>query len=322
MEGFMGVFESLADRRATGHRVTQVNQEVSYIAKQNYLMVLRTRQLLGVAREALELSRRQLEKAQAMVEVGSAVRSDVLKAEVEVSSNQLDFISAENDVRLAETALRHLLGLRDDVELDLEDIPEPGELDLSLDQALAEAFRARADIKQASADLGSAGHAVWRARGGWFPYVRFDYSDRYTGENRPEKLIDIHRKATWSWVVTVGIDLFDGFRTFGQVRQAKALRNSAREDLAQTELDAAFEVKEAFYSVEEASQRVDVSSRTVEMAEEDLRLSEERYRLGAGTMLEQIDSQVALSDARTSHIEALYDLLLSQARLERAMGRD
>lgn len=322
MEGVMGVFESLADKRATGHYVTQINQEVSYIAKQKYLMVLRTRKLLAVAEEAMALSERRLEKAQAMVEVGSAVRSDVLKAEVEKSSNQLDLISAENDVRLSETDLRHFLGLDDDVDLELEDIPEPGQLDYRLDRALAEAQSSRADIKQAAASLGLAGHAVWRERGGWFPYVRFDWSDSYTGENMPEKLIDIRRKATWRWGLTVGIDLFDGFETFGRVRQAKAMRNSAREDLLQTRRDAAFEVKEAFYSVEEARQRVEVSRRTVEVAEEELRLSEERYRLGAGTMLEQIDSQVTLSEAKTSYIEALYDLLLSQARLVRAMGRD
>ena len=322
MEGVMGVFGSLADKRAIEHYVTMVNQDVSYIAKQKYLMVLRTRKLLEVAQEALHLSGGRLEKAEAMVEVGSAVRSDVLRAEVEMSSNRLDLISAENDVRLAETDLRYFLGVDDDVELELEDIPEPGELGYDLDQALTEASVSRADIKQAAANLGSAGHAVWRERGGWFPYLNLSWSDTYTGENMPEKLIDINRKATWSWGITVGIDLFDGFQTFGRVRQAKARRNSAREDLLQTRRDAAFEVKEAYYSVEEARQRVDVSRRTVEVAEEELRLSEERYRLGAGTMLEQIDSQVSLSEARTSRIEALYDLLLSQARLVRAMGRD
>jgi outer membrane protein len=321
MPGFMGVLESLADRRATGHYVILVNQDVSYIAKQKYLVVLRTRRLLEVAQEALDLSMKRLEKAQAMVEVGSAVRSDVLRAEVERSSNQLDLISAENDVRLAETDLRHFLAVDDEVELDLEDVPEPGELSYSLDEALTEAFRSRADIKQANATLSASSHAVWRERGAWFPYLGFDYSNSYTGEGMPEKLADIHRKASWSWHFTVGIDLFDGFQTFGRVRQAKARRNSAREDLLQTKRDAAFEVREAFYSLEEARQRVEVSRRTVEVAEEELRLSEERYRLGAGTMLEQIDSQVSLSEARTSHIEALYDLLLSQARLVRAMGR-
>jgi outer membrane protein TolC len=44
--------------------------------------------------------------------------------------------------------------------------------------------------------------------------------------------------------------------------------------------------------------------------------------LGGGTMLEQIDAQVALSQAKTSQVQALYDYLLSQAELVRAAGRD
>ena len=55
---------------------------------------------------------------------------------------------------------------------------------------------------------------------------------------------------------------------------------------------------------------------------ENYPLAEERFRLGGATMLEQIDSQVALSEARTSYVEALYDYLLSQADLVRAMGKD
>jgi outer membrane protein len=152
--------------------------------------------------------------------------------------------------------------------------------------------------------------------------VDFRLSDYYTAGRFPDEASRLWDDAQWSWYLTVGMNLFDGFETFGRVRQAKAARNSAREDLLQTERDAAFEVKEAFYSVEEARQRVEVSQKAVEVAEEDLRLSEERYRLGAGTMLEQIDSQVALSEAKTAHIEALYDLLLSQARLVRAMGKE
>ena len=257
-----------------------------------------------------------------MVEVGSAVRSDVLRAEVEMSSNQLDFISAQNAVRLAETDLRYFLGFEDDISLELEDVMEPSGTEYDLDDALSAASKLRPDIKLASATLGAAGHSVWRERGGWFPYVNFSWTDYYTSSEFADKLIDLHREASWSWNFTMGINLFDGFQTFGRVRQAKARRNSAREDLIEIERNAAFEVKEAFYSVEEARPRADVSRRTVEVAEEELRLSEERYRLGAGTMLEQIDSQVTLSEARTSHIEALYDLLLSQARLVRAMGRD
>jgi outer membrane protein TolC len=288
--GLMGVLESAAAKGAAAYYLENVRQEVAFIAKQEYLDVLRAQRLLGVAEEAVDLSGRRLEKAEAMVEVGSAVRSDVLRAQVEVSMNELELISARNRLRLAETGLRHLLGLEDGVTLQLEDILETEEIEYVLEDAIAKALSLRPDIRSASESLRSAQRGLWRQR-------------------------------EWSWHLTVGIDLFDGLYTFSRVRRAKALSRSAEEDLAQVKRDAILEIRQAFYNVEEARQRVRVSEQTVSLAEEELRLAEERYRLGGATMLEQIDSQVALSEARTSHIEALYDLMLSQAQMELAVGR-
>jgi outer membrane protein TolC len=320
--GVMGLFESLSSRSSVEHYVDWVKQDVAYVAKQKYLNVLKNRRLLQVAEEALDLSIKRLEKAQALMDVGSAVKSDVLRAQVEVSSNRLDLISARNALRISETEIKHYLSLDDDVELELEDTLETGERSYDLDRALTGALRRRPDILSASETLKARNRAVWSERGGWLPSLSFSWTDRYTGEDYPGDLGTLQDEAEWSWYLAASVDLFDGFYTFSRVRSAKAQRESAEEDLRQSRLDAALEVRKAYYNVEEARQRVEVSRRTVELAEEELRLAEERYRLGGGTMLEQIDSQVALSEARTSEIQALYDYLLSQAQLDRAIGEN
>jgi outer membrane protein len=318
----MGLFETTAAKHATEHYVVSVRHEVAYVARGLYLGVLRAERLLGVREEALELSRRQLERAQALVDVGSAVRSDVLKAQVEVSRNELELITARNDLRLAETDLRYFLGIDDDIGLELDENVYAGEADYDLDTALTTAMRFRPDIKTSEENLRSTKHGVWRERGGWFPWLAVGYSKSYYSAELPEGIGGFWDEAEWKWQISTGINVFDGLRTFTSVRDAKARRSIAEKDLDQMRLDAALEVKRAFYGVEEAKQRVKVSEEAVEVAEEDLRLAEERYRLGGGTMLEQIDSSVALSEARTSRIEAMYDYLLSQAQLERAMGKD
>jgi outer membrane protein TolC len=163
---------------------------------------------------------------------------------------------------------------------------------------------------------------VWRERGGWVPTLSYSWSRSYHAETFPDRALDIWDDATWQWGIGVSVNLFDGLSTFSSVRIAKAQLRSVKEDLNQVKRDAALEVKQAFYNVEEARQRVKVSSETVSLAEEELRLAEERYRLGGGTMLEQIDAQVVLSQAKSSNVQALHDYLLSQAALVRAMGKD
>lgn len=320
--GIMGVVESMASKRASDENLRQVRQNVTFDAKQKYLEVLKTGRLVAVAEEAFALSQRRLDRAQALVEVGSAVRSDVLRAQVEVSRNELELISARNAHRLAQTDLRHFLAVGDDVELELEDILETAEVDYTLEDALSEAMVMRPDIKIGRETLGAANAAIWKERGGWFPYIQLGGAYEWSDTEVPDGIGDVWDEAEWSWSISSGISLFDGFATFSGVRSAKASRRSAEENLLQLRRDASLEVKRAFYNLEEARQRVKVSGETVGLAEEELRLAEERYRLGGVTMLEQIDSQVALSEARTSYVEALYDYLLSQAQLVRAMGKD
>ncbi|MFH1220781.1 MAG: TolC family protein [Candidatus Eisenbacteria bacterium] len=318
----MGLFQSLADKNATVQSVRAVRQGVSYTAKQKYLEVLKTRRLLSVSEGAVDLSKKRMERAQAMLEVGSGVKSDVLRAQVEESSNQLDLISARNALRLAETDLLHFLGIARDRPLELEDILETGETTYTLDAALADAMEMRPDIR-GNMELVKAGRAgVWRQRSGWMPSVAYSWSRGFASTDFPAPFSDVWSESRWKWGLGVSVNLFDGLATFSSVRSAKAQLKSAREDLNQARRDAALEVKQAFYRVEEAQQRVKVSKETVSLAEEELRLAEERYRLGGGTMLEQIDAQLSLSRAKTSNIQALHDYLLSQAQLVMAVGKD
>jgi outer membrane protein len=323
---FFGLLESVAYKHASEQSLRAAKHEAAYLARQKYLEVLKTKRLLGVSEEALDLGKRRLEKAQALLDVGSGVKSDVLRAQVEVGNNELGLISARNALRLAEIDLKYFLGITDDRALDLEDILETGEAAGSLEGALAEAMEQRPDIRAGSDVVAARRRAVWREAGGWLPTFQFSWRKQYVApEEKPEfptRLADLWDDATWGWSLSASVSIFDGLATFSGVKSAGSLLGSAKEGLKQTRRDASLEVTRAFYNVEEARQRVKVSKETVSLAEEELRLAEEKYRLGGGTMLEQIDAQVSLSQARTSNIQALYDYMLSQADLVRAAGQD
>jgi outer membrane protein TolC len=59
----------------------------------------------------------------------------------------------------------------------------------------------------------------------------------------------------------------------------------------------------------------------MDLAQESIRIVENRYREGLTTLIELLDAQTALTQARTRAISAGRDLLLSQATLELAVGR-
>ena len=310
---------SRADRRVAAEGLHAVENEIALAARQTFLDVLRAGKLLEVQEEALELSRRQLERAEALVEVGSAVISDVLRAKVEVSRNELDLITARNDLRLAKTSLCHFLAIDGECVIELDEDLGLEDRDYVLDEVLSEAMRLRPEVREARATVESRHYDLWANRGYWFPQFNFYADYTWSGEDRLD-IADTWEESELTWGLTMSWNLFNGFARFGSEKQLKAQLNTSQEDLAQAKRDVALEVKEAYYNVEEAKQRMKVSAETVELAEEEFKLAGERYRLGAATMLEQIDSQVSLSEARTSFIEARYDYVISLARLARAVG--
>ena len=58
----------------------------------------------------------------------------------------------------------------------------------------------------------------------------------------------------------------------------------------------------------------------LEEAEEALRLARARSEAGTGTQLDVLSAQTALTEARTTQIQALRDYSVARARLERAIG--
>jgi outer membrane protein TolC len=308
-----------ADRRAAVQALYAVEGDIALTARQRFLDVLRAQKLLEVHEEALELTEKQRERAEALVEVGSAVVSDVLRAKVEVSRNELDLISAQNDLRLAETALCHFLAIDGECSIVLDEDLGIEEREYDLDEILETAMRMRPEVRQSEENVRARNYGVWQNRGYWLP--RFDFSADYSWSGMDRlKLSNAWEESELTWRLSMSWDIFSGLNRWGTGKQYKAQLNTAKEDFAQVKRDVALEVKEAYYNVEEARQRMKVSAETVELSEEEFKLAVERYRLGAATMLEQIDSQVSLSEARTSYVEARYDYVMSLARLARAVG--
>ena len=80
------------------------------------------------------------------------------------------------------------------------------------------------------------------------------------------------------------------------------------------------EVQQAYLNLREAEERISTAQLIVKQAQENLELANGRYAAGLGNPVEVTDSQIAYSNAKTSHIQALSDYNIATASLEKAMG--
>ena len=80
------------------------------------------------------------------------------------------------------------------------------------------------------------------------------------------------------------------------------------------------EVRSNYLNLREAEKRISTTQVAVAKAEEDFHIAQVRYMAGVGTNLDVIDAQVALTEAKTNFVNALYDYNTSKIALETSMG--
>jgi len=285
-----------------------------------YYDLVRSKMLLRVQDESVESAKGNLERTEALLEVGSATRADLLKARVRFSNTRLAAIQARNAVALAREDLAVLLKIRESESIDADTTISLSYSEYDPAGEVEHALVRRPDLKSLEHDVKSARAGISAARGGWFPSLGASFGYYWNDRKMADNLNFFENEYSWNISGYLSFDIFDRFQTSANVKSAKADARIAEYNLEKAKLEAAKQVKTLILTITQARERIAVASETVEQAQEDLRLAEERYRVGAGTMLETIDAQVALTQAKADVIQAKCDFLIASADLGVATG--
>jgi outer membrane protein len=244
----------------------------------------------------------------------------VLKARVRFSNTRLAEIQAKNAVALAKEDLSVLLKMADSDAIDVDTTMTIDVVDIDAAAEVHHAMSYRPDLKSLEYNVKSARMGISAARSGWLPSLGAQFGYGWNDRKMAENLNFFKNEYSWSISGYLSLNIFDRFQTSSSVKSAKADSRIAEYSLERAKLEAARQVRTLVLTITQARERMAVASETVEQANEDLRLAEERYRVGAGTMLETIDAQVALTQAKADVIQAKCDFLIATSDLALATG--
>lgn len=124
----------------------------------------------------------------------------------------------------------------------------------------------------------------------------------------------------WRAGVTLHVPIFDGLRARGEKQEAEA--EIRRNEIAVRHLEAEIrdEVLDAVESVDIARANLRAATLNLERADDAYTQISLRYELGKADNLEVLNAQSERFTARSTLIEARYDVLVSLATLKRAVG--
>ena len=286
--------------------------------------VLLAEQNIVVQEASVNLLSKEFEDTSRRLEAGTVPRFNVLRAEVEVANARPRLIRARNAYRIAKNNLANLLGynlpkgIGEDIPLRLTGKLTDELYEIDLSNALLRAFENRTELASLRKAEKLRLENIVNARGGYKPSVQVfaGYGSRSSafGTDLTRDISGWFTGAQLSW------DIFDGRLTQGRVIEAKALHERAEIDVDEAARRIELEVRTAYSSFIEAKELLESQKKVQEQADEALRLARARIEAGSGTQLDVLGAQTALTEARTTQIQALRDYSVAKTRLDRAIG--
>jgi len=312
--------EARASKARYEYLKEQSEQGLILMVKTYYFNYLASRRILEVREEAVKRGEEQLKLAESKYEVGSASKSDVLKAKVQYGNDRLALIDAENGVKKAYADLSYYIGI--DVNSDNDFATEYSTREYKGNEADALNFGMtnHPGFLASEKNMAAAKNGLWSAYGQFLPTVSVYYSRNYQNEfwHQVNDLSFADRR--WSISTSVNFPIFTNFSRKAAVSSAKVSLNNARASYYYSKNYVAREIKKAFLDMNKAKEKLNVVIENEAAAGEDMSLVQEKYNLGAATILELLDAQVSLITAQYDKIQAEFDYNLAIATLDNAMG--
>jgi outer membrane protein TolC len=240
----------------------------------------------------------------------------VLQTEVRLANARNNLIKAQNIAKMVRYKLNTVIGinLTDDTQLDDRVTREP--YNAALEDSLTEAFKNRPEMQQANLKIDMAKDKIKIARSDSRPTVSAE-AVKNISDTSPSSSKD---NDDWTVGVNMSFNIFDNGLAKAKTKEARAELTIATERKRQVEDAITLEVCNAYLNVKEAAERIENNQVAVNQSQRDYAMAQERYFAGIGTNLDVMDAEVAMTQAKTNYVVAIYDYVNGRAQLNKAMG--
>jgi outer membrane protein TolC len=330
-DGHLGARQMIYDFQRTGSQVSlsnsrvtiaedsreTVKRDLSFRTADVFFAILFLRRSIVVQDEQIRTLNEHLDIARKKIEAGTAMQLDALTTQVRVANATMLRINLETALRTQETNFRKLAGLppasplRLQGEFAAQPMPFPG------DSLLSIALTSRIEAKTAQDAIATAEAQRQVARSSDAPSVSAIAS--YGVKNGYIPNLDILRGNVLAGVALT-IPVLDGHRSRSMEEEAEALLLAAEARKRETDQMIQADVEQAVTEARAAAERVKVTEINIQQADLAVRTARLRYEAGSVANLDLLDALTDQTQARLTNLQSLYDAVVSNFRLRRAVG--
>ena len=307
----------LALEKARSSRLDMVNQ----VTKAFYQLLLAQDSYL-VLQKSYKQSEDNFNVVNAKYEQGSVSEYDKISAEVQMRSLKPTLVSAGNGVNLAMLQLKVLLGMESDMPVSVVGNLKDYEMAMFSRQAQPQAkdiVGGNTTLRQLDMNYEMLQRNLKLKYTNFMPTLALSFQYMYTTLGNDWKFSSYDWNPYSTLGLSVSIPLFKG-GNFSQVKQAKLQIKQLDQTRINTERQLKMQAQSYLNSMSASTEQVVSNKEAVLQAEKGRTIAEKRYEVGRGTILELNSSEVALTQAKLTYNQSIFDYLVAKADLDLVMG--
>lgn len=294
-------------------RLLTTEQDVMLSAATAYMDVVRDQAVLELNVNNERVLQRQLEATRDRFQVGEVTRTDVAQAESRLSRAVSDRITAAGALINSRAAYRNVVG---DMPGTLRPAQPLGDLPPSEQEALVLAREQSPTVVAARFDERAAQNQVDVVFGELLPSVNVDG----TLQRNDDTSFRGSRSEEASIGATLRVPLYQGGAVHSRVREAKETLSQRRRELDRTVRTAIETATRAWEALQTARSQISAFSSEVRAAEIALEGVRQEAQVGSRTVLDVLDAEQELLDARVNLVRARRDGVVASFSLRAAVG--
>ncbi|EIF31223.1 outer membrane protein [Burkholderia sp. Ch1-1] len=283
---------------------------------------------LALAEDAESIAYDSFTAASARVAHGVAAISDQLQAQTSYAQATFNRAKAEGDLQTALGTLASDMFLAPDQPVTMpaadDGVVPDQDATASISSLIEEAQSIHPAIAAARAKLDAAIADEQRTRAEGLPNLSL--IAKYSQNNQPASLglgqPEFAATGRDGYIgVQLQIPLFEGLSRTYKVRAAQAQAEVQADSLDEARRQIALDVWKSYQALQTNIKSVSNTATLKQIAQRSFEVAKRRYAVGVGSILELLNAQKALSEARQQRIQALTDWRVARLQLAAKIGR-
>ncbi len=300
---------------ASEMQLRAVIENITLRTSQVYMGVVREKRLLDLAADNLEAHKKIYQRVKKRSDRGVGRRADLNQVEGRLALAESQMIASQTNYNNARINYLRVVGSQPDDDMAMPD-SFASALPVSLDEALQVSIKDNPSLQSANADVMAADAQRKVASSGYHPQLDLvfeqtwdDNLDGVEGENEG-----------YSLMLQLRYNLFKGGGDRARSQQALYRANESRALQERTQREVVEDLNLAWTTYKAVRNQLIYLKQHVDASVQTQDAYDKQFNLGRRTLLDLLDAQNELYQARRAYISAEFDSLYQQYRVFSNMG--